>query len=79
MVHLHQHQAKANTLTCNNMRKLLLFISVIAFSSCEEKPVCLKCEAWGQPTYEFCDGEHGVDASVIGYTLTQQGYYCEQQ
>ena len=45
MVHLRQHQQKKNTLTFNNMRKLLLFISVIAFSSCskDEGGNCAKC------------------------------------
>jgi hypothetical protein len=61
------------------MRKLLLLISIIAFASCEEKPVCLKCEQVGQPTYEFCDGDAGVDASTAAHILTQGGYYCTKQ
>lgn len=59
------------------MKKLLLLISVVTFSSCEKESICLKCEQVGKPTYTFCDGD--VDASVAAYNLTQKGYYCEQQ
>jgi len=61
------------------MRTLLLFIAFATLTACEEKPVCLKCEMDGQETYEFCDGDHGTDASVVGYVLTQRGYYCTKQ
>jgi hypothetical protein len=61
------------------MRKLLLLISVISFASCEEKPVCLKCEKSGYPNYEFCDGDNGIDATLAAYNLTNEGYYCTKQ
>lgn len=55
------------------MKRLLPLLLI--FASCDKEPVCIRCEK-GSTVYEFCDGD--VDASVVAYNLTNQGFLCEQ-
>jgi hypothetical protein len=56
------------------MRTLLLLIAVF-FIGCQKEDYCIRCEKQST-VYEFCDGD--VDASVVAYNLTNQGFICEQ-
>jgi|DEB0MinimDraft_6_1074348.scaffolds.fasta_scaffold103639_1 hypothetical protein len=56
------------------MKRIILLIS-IGLIGCSKKDVCIRCEK-ASIVYEFCDGD--VDASVVAYNLTNQGFVCER-
>lgn len=55
------------------MKKIILLALII--SGCSKEDICVRCQKEAT-VYEFCDGD--VDASVVAYNLTNQGFSCEQ-
>lgn len=55
------------------MKKILLLALIL--TGCSKEHICIRCEK-ASIVHEFCDGD--VDASVVAYNLTNDGFVCER-